>query len=688
MKNGFKSTLKRRLLPAAALSILFFMAVIVAGGCSAGGTVRIDFSSKQEAGKGPSLKGRRVMLVKAQVASELRKSLPWWDESWFNRIAAELSKEKPGERNLSISDPAERQRFTGQISRLSDRKDDLLVFSCVGDSSMQSRLSLPEWCDYWTACCRGESGILKRQSDESSSLDNLLKGRAETLRLLSKRYESLESLSRELDDRDAVNEYRKSADGCAREALAAEIKAEKFRKMAAEAREALKISTDMCGSFEKAREKVNAGASIDGFLKTADLDQITGDFLKKLEASGSIKTVSDIAPWLESTINRIQEPFRANCEAEATIDDKNTCSFHDVHRGDYYVIVPSVRLGKRDYFMCGRISWKGGARHNADYISICSMSDWGLLRRLFSPYAEDIIKKSAIGSITQQQLSAFLESRPSAVGDKDGRGMTALHYAAQKGDFLTVNTLLGNGADANALNLKNESPLLCAVICASGHGSDNNYIQIINTLLNVKALINSGDGRKMTALHHAVAGRCSTELMKLLIDRGADVNAADEEGNTPLHFAARNGYPDVIGMLTVRGADILRQNKEGETPVDTARLFSHPLAAAVMKEKVGERDMNLKARELFIAIDRNDPAKVRELVTGGKALVNAKEASGEGRTPLHLAVEKGNAEIVEYLISQGAKVNAKDLRGRTPLSRAREGKMSEIEGILTKHGAR
>ena len=100
------------------------------------------------------------------------------------------------------------------------------------------------------------------------------------------------------------------------------------------------------------------------------------------------------------------------------------------------------------------------------------------------------------------------------------------------------------------------------------------------------------------------------------------------------------------------------------------------------------RKLNLKARELFAAIANNDPAKVRELVTVHKELITVKESSGEGRTLLHFAVAQGNLEIVQYLLSQGAKINVKDLKGRTPLSYAVQGKKSDIAEFLRKHGAR
>lgn len=60
-------------------------------------------------------------------------------------------------------------------------------------------------------------------------------------------------------------------------------------------------------------------------------------------------------------------------------------------------------------------------------------------------------------------------------------------------------------------------------------------------------------------------------LAGFLIDNGADVTVADEEGDTPLHNAARIGDLELIGLLLERGADPRARNNHGQTPADIAR---------------------------------------------------------------------------------------------------------------------
>jgi ankyrin repeat protein len=69
------------------------------------------------------------------------------------------------------------------------------------------------------------------------------------------------------------------------------------------------------------------------------------------------------------------------------------------------------------------------------------------------------------------------------------------------------------------------------------------------------------------ALHDA-AGLGNIEAVKVLLASGADVNAINNDGETPLHIAAYSGMPDIAKLLLDAGADINAKTKEGKTPLD------------------------------------------------------------------------------------------------------------------------
>jgi uncharacterized protein len=92
-----------------------------------------------------------------------------------------------------------------------------------------------------------------------------------------------------------------------------------------------------------------------------------------------------------------------------------------------------------------------------------------------------------------------------------------------------------------------------------------------------------------TPLHSAVADDAGTEvkeLVRMLLDAGADPNARSASGGTPLHTAGFTGNVPVTEMLLAAGADPEATDAKGLTPLDHAREKSHPEVAAILHDAV------------------------------------------------------------------------------------------------------
>jgi ankyrin repeat protein/transglutaminase-like putative cysteine protease len=146
---------------------------------------------------------------------------------------------------------------------------------------------------------------------------------------------------------------------------------------------------------------------------------------------------------------------------------------------------------------------------------------------------------------------------------------------------------------------------------------------------------------------------------------------------TPLHFAAHAGQINVVEYLIAAGADIEAENIKGETPLQLASNRGHREITELLRAKVSETSIHGAAR--LGALD-----KVKAFLEKGVD-VNAKDA--EGMTPLHLAAYGGHREIVEFLLSQGADVHAKDNDGRTPLDVALSKRRKDVLKLLAEAGA-
>lgn len=91
---------------------------------------------------------------------------------------------------------------------------------------------------------------------------------------------------------------------------------------------------------------------------------------------------------------------------------------------------------------------------------------------------------------------------------------------------------------------------------------------------------------RVTALHAAVARRDS-QIVKMLIERGADVNARQQAGFTPLHAAAQHGEMDIVRALVAAGAEVGTKSDEGRTAADYAREKGHEPVAAWLDGRTG-----------------------------------------------------------------------------------------------------
>ncbi len=142
--------------------------------------------------------------------------------------------------------------------------------------------------------------------------------------------------------------------------------------------------------------------------------------------------------------------------------------------------------------------------------------------------------------------------------------MTALMTAINNNDILTVQNLIQKGADVNELDANRDAPLVIAAY--------KGYTEIVKLLLEAGADVTAGDpGMKATALHAAAyAGR--TEAARLLIAYKIDIDKQGPyNGYTALHDAIWQNNIETAKALIEAGARLDIRSKDGQTPLDLAK---------------------------------------------------------------------------------------------------------------------
>lgn len=253
-------------------------------------------------------------------------------------------------------------------------------------------------------------------------------------------------------------------------------------------------------------------------------------------------------------------------------------------------------------------------------------------------------------------LDATILSRP------DGRGRTALVYAAATDHFDSVKALLALGARDFPADHDSREAAWWAV--------RNRNLEMTRRLLDA-----GSDPNLFTV---TITEDSSADFVRAMIAHKGDTNHVDDRGLRPLHCAAAYDRTDLMQLLLDAGADVNGVTTEG------SMLFCGP------SFRKGDTP-------LLVAVENGRTAAVEFLLKHG-AKVNVHDEDGE--TPLHHAASQPPevaAAMIELLIEQHADVNAADKEGRTPLDYAEktndglfaneEKKPSAVAELLKKHGA-
>lgn len=227
----------------------------------------------------------------------------------------------------------------------------------------------------------------------------------------------------------------------------------------------------------------------------------------------------------------------------------------------------------------------------------------------------DAFSASAYGDF--QKLRKFVEEDGASLSKPDANGYYALQWAALNNFPDIAQYIIEHGGDVNATDNMQQTALHWAAVRGG--------IAVTDVLLQNGARVEAADINGYRAVHVAAQYGQTSFLNHIVAKYHADFDVPDNEGRSPLHWAAYKGFADTIRLLLFRDAHQGRQDKEGCTPLHWAAMIGNVEACTVLVHAGTKQELTVK--------------------------------DNAGFTPVQLASDKGHRNIA-FLLSKAQKAQS------------------------------
>ncbi len=213
--------------------------------------------------------------------------------------------------------------------------------------------------------------------------------------------------------------------------------------------------------------------------------------------------------------------------------------------------------------------------------------------------------------------------------------------------------------------------VLTVALNDQGNVRNRKHFELVKALVEAGANLNPNMHEEVSPLLQAVCnGR--TDVVTLLLDHRANPNIKDFYGDSLLSHAVQNKFINIVTILLNQGVNVNQIDSEGYSPIlRAARFGDTPLLRLLLSRGANPNDKTKDGRTALVMAARY-PSTVQALIEAG-ADVNLKSGAMEapafeGNTPFMVAAYKGQLKSMGILLKHGADINAKNAKGLTALA--------------------
>ena len=281
--------------------------------------------------------------------------------------------------------------------------------------------------------------------------------------------------------------------------------------------------------------------------------------------------------------------------------------------------------------------------------------------------------------------ASYPDSYPSNLDALDDKRNSALHYASRYSHLKVVETLLAPEYNIKVDNVGCDgmTPLHYAsrygknVVggCERKEPEEDTGLEVVKLLVEHGADYNRQDDYSLTPLHHA-AMRGYIKVVEFLLGQdNIDINSRDKQGSTALHIAATYRNVMITQMLLEGNASVRIQDKQRQTPLHRAAQEGDSQIIRLMLEHLDAEDKERAIREedsdgntpLTLAVQAGNCEAVDVFMNDSECSTFINSPNDQGERPIHFASRSGDKDTISLLLDNGAKIDETNSMNQTPL---------------------